>query len=159
MGYWQVMIVNWTQPKLKTTYNWSEMQRKDNWTEWSRSMAFCWWDRAGKTSVLPTRNHTREANRWLPSDTFPILKRLIMNPGQTFDMRVQLLLSYRKDYPSHQLCVQRTFMEDKLIYWMYSESIKLTDIKRKVMRIAHANVFPIPNIFLTAMVTWITKCK
>jgi hypothetical protein len=43
-------------------------------------------------------------------------KRSLKHPGQSFIMMVQLQLNCQKDLLCHQLCMQKTSMEDKLNY-------------------------------------------
>jgi len=67
---------------------------------------------------------------------------------------VRLHLNCQKDLLCHQLCLQRTSLEDELKYKMFTESEESTIIQMKVMRLAHLNAFRIPKIGLTGMVTW-----
>ena len=61
----------------------------------------------------------------------------------------------QKNHLCHQLCLQRTSLQDELKYWMSSKSNELTAILPKVMRLVHLKAFQTPKIALTGMGSWI----
>jgi hypothetical protein len=74
-------------------------------------------------------------------------------------MLVQLHLNRQKGNLSHELCLQRTSMEDERKYLTSAESPESTVIHPKVMRITHPKVFPTPKNGLTGMVIWTTTTR
>jgi len=68
------------------------------------------------------------------------------NPGHLFHMMVRLHLNCQKDHICHQLCLQRTSMEDELKSQMSARSGESTVIQSKVTRTAHLNSFRTPMI-------------
>jgi len=74
-------------------------------------------------------------------------------------MMLRLHLNCQKDHHCHQLCLQRTYLEDELKYYMSAKSAKSTVIQSKVMRTAHLEAFLTSIIGLTGMVIWIIQTK
>jgi len=70
---------------------------------------------------------------------------------------VRLHLNRQKDHCCHQLCLQRTSLEDKLKYWTSAESNDSTVIQPKVMRTMHLQAFQPPKSGLNGMVTWMIR--
>jgi hypothetical protein len=67
-------------------------------------------------------------------------------------MMVQLHLNCQKDHLCHQLCLQRTSLEDEQNDEMFSESEESIVIEPNVMSTAHPKAFPTLKICITGMV-------
>jgi len=67
---------------------------------------------------------------------------------------VRLHLNSQTDYLWHQLCQQRTSLEDKLKYWMSAKSEESTIIQLNMMRIAHRRAFWTAKIGFTGIASW-----
>jgi len=112
-------ILAGTDPELDTTNteNDSEMKKEAEETKLHRMARFTTlWrcGRAAKTYQLPTRNLVHKTSSRPPWDTFRTRKRSSTHPGHTFSMMVPLHLHCQKDQLCHQLCVQRTYLEEEL---------------------------------------------
>jgi len=120
--YQQIIVQHSILQKLKRTWKWRNRRRKDNSPEWPRSMTVWRCGRAAKVYVQHRRHLALKTSKWLLWDTFQIPKRSSKHPGQTFNMMVRLHFHCKQAYLCHQLCLQRTSLEDELKYWMWAES-------------------------------------
>jgi len=109
--------------------------------------------RAAKTYVLPRRNLAPKTRRWPLWDIFQTWQRLSKHPGHSSTMMVWLHVNGQKDLHCHNLCLQRTSLEDELKYWMSAKSEESTIIQPKLLRIAHLKAFRTLKIGLTALGT------
>jgi len=100
-GYWQPITKHCIWPIPESTENWTQRQRNRNCIEWPRSLTSwrCNW--AANIYVLLRRNPTLKTRKWQPWDSFQIVKISARCPGQTFNMMVQLHLTWWKDNLSH----------------------------------------------------------
>jgi len=64
-------------------------------------------------------------------------------------MMVRLHLNCLKDHLCHQLCLQRTSLQDELKYQMSAESEEFTDVQPKLMKVVHLKAFRTPKVGLT----------
>jgi len=145
-------------PSLDTTntendMEWTKRERKGNCTEWPRLMTFSRCGCAAETYLLPRRNLPLKTSRWPPLDTFRTRKGSSQHPGHSSNIMVWLHSNCQKDLLCHHFCLQRTSLENKLKYWMMTESEKSTVMQSKVMRIALLKAFWTLKISLTGMGT------
>ena len=157
MGYWQAMTQLWILQMLITPRKRRERRSQTSCTEWPRSTTFWRCGSTAKSYMLHRTNLGLKISKWLPLDTFQILQRLSKRPGQTLNMMVQLHLNRRKDHLCHQLCLERTSLEDDLKKWMSAKSNESTIILPNLMRIVHQEAFWTLKIGLTGIGTWIIQ--
>jgi len=72
--------------------------------------------RVGKTSMPWRRNLAFKTRKLQLEDTYRILKRSSKHLSESFNMVLRLNLNCRKDHLCHELCLQRTSVEDELKY-------------------------------------------
>jgi len=144
-------------PVVKTTSKWTVRRSKRSCIEWPRSTTFWRSARVAKTYELHRINLALRIHKWQPWDTFQILKKISMHPGQTLNMMVWLHLNCRKDHLRHQLCLQSTSLEKQHKYWISTESNKSTAILPNVMRKVNQKAFQTPKFGLTGMQTWLNQ--
>jgi len=154
MGFWRATTQHWKQRTQKVTRNWRKRRRNGNCINWPRSTTFWWLGMAAKTYMLHRRNLSLKTSRWQRYNIFRILKRSLKHSGNSFNIMVQLHFNCPIDLLCHQLCQQRTSLEDKLKYWMSAESEQSTVIQSNGMSIAHETAFRTLNIGLTGIATW-----
>jgi hypothetical protein len=71
----------------------------------------------GSQNLSTMQNESEAQNMEMTTKGFiSTRKRSLKHPGQSFIMMVQLQLNCQKDLLCHQLCKQKTSMEDKLNY-------------------------------------------
>jgi len=114
-------ILAGADPYLHTTDTENDSERnteaeEGHCAEWPRFISPWRCGSAATTYVLPRRNLTLKTSRWLPWDTFLTQKIVSMHLGQSFNMMVRPHLNCQKDLLCSHICLQRTFIEDKLIY-------------------------------------------
>jgi len=101
---------------ITTSENDSEMKSEPEEMKLHRMAKFHdFWrcGRAAKTNLLPRRNLALKIGKWLPLVTFQTRKRSSKHPGHSFTMIVRLHSNCQKDHLCHQLCLQRTILEDE----------------------------------------------
>jgi len=113
--------------------------------------------RPANISMLHRRNLALKASRWKPWDTFQIRKRSSNHPGHSFNMMVRLHLNCQKDLLCHQLCLQRTSLENELKYSMPAKPNGSPVFQSKVMMTAHLKAFRTQIITVTGMATCIIQ--
>ena len=86
---------------------------------------FVW---AARTYVLQRRSLALTTSRWQPFDTFLTQKRLSKPPDHSFNMLVQRHFNCQKDNCSHQVCLQRTSLDDNQKSLMSAKSRESTII-------------------------------
>jgi len=133
------------------------MRKKGNCTEWPRFTTFCRCGRAAETYRLPRRNLALKTSSWPPWEIFRTMKISSKHCGHAFNIMVRLHSYCHEDLLSHQLCLQKTSLEDKLKYWISAESEESTVIQSKVIRITHRKAFRTLKIGLAGMGTWIIQ--
>jgi len=91
----------------------------------------------GSQTLRSTQKESRDQNRQMTAVGYmKIPKRSSKHPGQTFIIMVWPHIHCRKNHLCHQLCLQRTSLEDELNYRMSAESNESTALLPKVMSIA-----------------------
>jgi len=136
-GYYQLGAQHWIQWTQTTTRKGWERRRNEHCTERPRPTSFWRGGRAAKTYVLHRRRISLNTNIWQLQDTFWILMRVSKHPCHYFHVMERLHLNCSKDHLCHQLCLQRTSLEDKLMDWMSAESKETTVILWRVMWVVH----------------------
>jgi len=145
-GYWQAISQYQIRRTLKMTRKCSQRQSNGNCTKWPRSTTFWRCSRAARTYVLRRRSRALKTSRWQLLDTFQTWKRSSKPPGHSFNMMVRLHSNCQTDHLCHQLCPQRTTLEDELKSSVSAESEESNVIQSKGTRIAHLIVSRITKI-------------
>jgi len=112
--FWQALTEIWIPHTPKMARQWRKRRRKGNCTELPRFMTFWRCGRAAEIYVRPRMNLALKTSRWPPYDTFRTLKRALKHPGHSFNMMLRLHSNCQKDHLCHQLCLQRTSLENEL---------------------------------------------
>jgi len=159
LEYWQAIVQHWIPQKLKTTWNWRKRRSKEHCIEWPRSTTFWRFGWAEKTFLLDRRNLGLKTNKWRPWDIFQIPKRSSKYPGQTVNMMVLLHFNCTNDHLCHQICLQRSTLEDEHQYWISAKWKESMVIHPDMMRIAHHTALLTLWIGLIGMVIWIIDAR
>jgi hypothetical protein len=145
----------WIQWILNTIWKWRKRWRKEYCTESPRYTTFWRCGRAARIYLLHRRHLALNTSRCQPLNTFSTRNRSSKPPGHSFTIMVRLHSNCPEDHLCHQLCLQRTSMEDELKSWMSAESWESTVIQLNATRIVHQKAFLTPNCGQTGMATWI----